>query len=113
MKTQISSYFLVRLAAAKWFRPACLYRIFNDMLKIYGMLMEDKIFQQRYCGINCNKKNTDFVKMGLSVPGALPHLKMHLVKDGCVGYLTIVNSTLLFLARPSLVSLLATGLVNP
>ena len=75
--------------------------------------MEDKIFQKKYYGVNCNKKNTAFVKMGLSIPDALPHLQMHMVKKSCFGYLTIVNSTLLFLARPSLVLLLATGMVNP
>ena len=53
------------------------------------------------------------MKMGLGNPVALPHLQIHMVMDDWIFYLTGVNSTRLFLARPSLVSLLAAGFVKP
>jgi len=51
--------------------------------------------------------------MGLGNPVALPHLQTNTVTDDWIFYLTGVNSTRRFLARPSSVSLLAAGFVNP
>ena len=52
-------------------------------------------------------------KMGLGNPVALPHLTTNTVTDDWIFYLTRVNSTRRFLARPSSVSLLAAGFVIP
>jgi hypothetical protein len=53
------------------------------------------------------------MKMGLGNPVALPHPQVQMVMDDWIFYLTGVNSTRLFLARPSFVLLLAAGFVKP
>jgi hypothetical protein len=60
----------------------------------------------------CNRP-TVFLKMGFGNSNALPHLHACVVMDDRIIYLTGVNSTRLFLARPSLVSLPAAGFVIP
>jgi hypothetical protein len=52
-------------------------------------------------------------KIGLGSPVALPHLQTNTIMDDWIFYSTGVNSTLRFLARPSRVSVLAAGFVDP